>query len=119
MKISIDDTEYELFDSIGGAALGDLKVLKASGVTVKSIKAMFDQMEVIFRDGGDTLDLLEDELFLDNIIAVIYLSRRKAGEDITLADAAKVSFQSVHLVMEEEDLDPKDDGDASPSTSTT
>ena len=111
MKINIDGYEYALFEAVGGAALGDLRTLKRElGVTVKSIKDMFaDMSKTLKKKGASVLDLLDDDAFIDNMIGLIFLARRKAGEDITIADAEKVSFQNVTLVMEDEDLNPKAD----------
>lgn len=119
MKISISGEEYPLFEAIGQAELGDLHaLLKQSGVTISSIKAMFGHVLEHFRSGGKSLELFEDLDYIDNVTGVVFLALRRAGHDITLADARRVPAFDVFLVFEDDDADPK--GEAEPrETSTT
>ncbi|MFE4469555.1 hypothetical protein ACFRFH_12140 [Leifsonia sp. NPDC056824] len=119
MKISIEGTEYPLQESIGGAALGDLLALKKRGITVSSIQGAFKVVAEVLGSKGTGADLLENEEYIDNIIGVIFLALRKGGQNITLADAEKVPASEVFLVLEESDLDPKDEEAEPPQTSTT
>lgn len=108
MKITIDGKSYELTESIGAAALGDLVALKKhSGVSVKTIKEMFEHTAELASDPSfDRFDLLDDEQFLVNMIGVIWLARRKAGEQIGMAEAEEISFQSVAFDFDEETAEP-------------
>lgn len=98
------------------AALGDLLVLKVktktadySGVSVKTISEMFVSMGKRAQDESfSPLDLLDDEAFIVNMIGVVYLARRKAGESVTFEDAASVAFTDLEILADEEES-PKDD----------
>lgn len=119
MKISIQGNTYPLFEAIGGAALGDLAKLNKRGVNVRSIKASFEKALKLLDDGGDGLDLYEDDDYIANMTGVVYLALRHAGHDVTIEDAERVPGAEVFLVMEDADADPKDEPDESLTTSTT
>lgn len=127
MKLRIGDQVYDVVESMRGSALGDLRDLMkqtaAAGepVTVKTIQEMFTHMGEQMKDKKFTpLDLLTDDEFLRNMIALVWLARRKEGETITLEDAAATPFTDISLVFDadEEDEDsPKDEADESPAPS--
>jgi hypothetical protein len=121
MKLIIGDKKYDVHESIQHVALGDVLQLKkqsaADGeppVTVKTIQATFTRMrEVTKTEGFNPVDLLEDDDFLRSMIGLIFVARRRAGEDITFEDAANTPFDSFHLDTdgdeeeESEEADPK------------
>lgn len=110
-SIRIGSETYSLEDSISNAALGDLFTLKvqtrkdgSAGVSVKTISETFIRLgELSSRDDFTGADLLDDEVFIENMIGVVFLARRNAGENITLEDARGVSFNDIAFIVEEED----------------
>jgi hypothetical protein len=119
-SIKIGDALYEVTESIAGASLRDLKYLgrETSGskdfpkVTIKSMQEMFTSMGELAASDGSTLDLLADDAFLANMIGVIWLARRKAGEDLTYEQAGEVSFSDVSFVNDDDDEDEAPKGEA-------
>lgn len=110
MKLVVDGVGYEIVESLNGAGLGDLRTAKKElGVTVRSIKSTFDRLgeEAQAReDAGleyDNLALLEDDDFLLSMIGLIWLSKRKAGESITIAEAEATPFDTFQLDFDDED----------------
>lgn len=124
MRIIINGEAYSLTESVGGAHLGDLMALKLQsktaefgGVTVPSIKAMFERLDDEITPETPAIDLLGDEDFLRNIIGVMFLARRRAGEELTYQKASQIGFNDFNLDFSDEDeveSDPKDEaaGDA-------
>lgn len=139
----IDGQNYSL-DEIAEASLGDLFTLKVKtkalgyGVSLKSINEMFDRLskkveaeaevdiqreERLAADPGadvsdlpawDPMSLLDDEDYIVNMIGLVYLTRRIAGDDITVEQAWKSPFNSVTLAGPdddelEEEASPKDE----------
>lgn len=114
VKLVVNEVDYDLFDALGAAPLGDLiKLKRHNGATVRSMKAMFTRLdEISERDGFDPLDYLSDDDLLCDFVGLIYLTRRHAGEDITPVDAENVSWQDFHLSFD-------DDAPAEAGESTT
>lgn len=101
MKISIDGTVYGLQESINRASLGDLlKLKKELGVSAKTISATFKKF-----GGANVIDLLDDEDVLRDLQGVVFLSKRKAGESLTVQDAGTVSFSDIEFVDDDEDAE--------------
>lgn len=117
MRIIIDGEGYSLSDSVGGAHLGDLMALKLqsrtadfAGVTVPSIQKMFKRLGETVSDDMDAIELLADDDFLRNIIGVMFLARRKAGEELTYQKASEIAFSDFSFdFSDEETPDPKDE----------
>lgn len=118
--IQIGDTVYDLVESVAGASLRDLKYLGRETaskdypkVTVKSMQETFTNMgELLSVEGANTLDLLGDDAFLANIIGVVWLARRKAGEKLlTYEEAGDISFNEISFPDDEED-EPAPKGEA-------
>jgi len=110
VKALIAGVEYSL-ESINEASLGDLYALKLQtkskdfgGVSLKTISDTFSRVGQSASDPDfETLDLLDDEQFIINIVGVIFLARRAAGENITLDDARAIPFTGFQLVDDEEE----------------
>lgn len=123
MRIIINGEAYSLQESVGGAHLGDLMQLKAQsktagfpGVTVPSITGLFKRLGEL-PDDFEEINLLDDDDFLANVVGVMYLARRKAGENISYQDAAAVAWDDFHFDGDEEEVEsaPKDEaGEAEP-----
>ena len=76
------------------------------GVSVKTISETFVRVgELAATEGFSPLDLLDDDVFIQNMIGVVYLARRKAGEQITVDDAADVSFNDIEFITEDDEED--------------
>lgn len=123
MKIVISGTPYEFAESVGGASLNSLMELKSTtkardpkgiGVTVESIEAAFTAMtERSQREDFKAVTLLGDEEFLLNIVGVMFLARKKAGEKVTFESCGDVSFQDFSILIDDDDLEdeaPKGEG---------
>ena len=110
-RFRVGDSVYGLEESVNDAALGDLLVLKTktktadyAGVSIKTIADTFTSMGAKAQtEGFSPLDLLDDEAFIVNMIGVVYLARRKAGETVTFEDASRVSFTELEILADVED----------------
>lgn len=113
ISIRVADETYSLQESVNGASLKDLYSLKVQtrkdgspGVSVKTISETFVRIgELAATEGFSPLDLLDDDVFIQNMIGVVYLARRKAGEQITVDDAADVSFNDIEFITEDDEED--------------
>jgi len=114
-SIRVGSETYSLVESVNGASLGDLYALKVQtrrdgspGVSVKTIAETFKRLGELAQDEKFTpLDLLDDDVFIQNLIGVAFLARRKAGELITVADASDVSFNDIEFISEDdEEVEP-------------
>ena len=116
-NIRVGETVYSLEESVNGATLGDLYALKVQtrkdgspGVSVKTISETFTRVgEMAQRDDFSPLDMLDDDAFLQNMVGVVFLARRKAGEQITFDEAAQVSFDAIGFEADEDDAAPLDE----------
>ena len=127
MKLLVSGVEYDVVDSLQGAALGHLMELKLkskrpddgfAGVTVPSIQNMFVALgERAKQDGFQEIDLLGDLDFLDSIVGLVFLARRKAGEQVTYVEVRDtLTFDSFSFAADadEVEVDPKDDPGVDP-----
>lgn len=117
-RISIQGTEYDLTAAVSAAGLGDLFTLKVKTkalgypVTLRSINQLFVELAERAKDPDfDPMELLDDEATLLTFTAVLWLSKRKAGETLTFEDAGLISFTEFSLLADEDeeqaDPDPK------------
>lgn len=120
ISIRVGSETYSLQDSVNGASLGDLYALKVQtrkdgspGVSVKTISETFVRIgQQAASDDFSAVDLLDDDEFIQNMIGVVFLARRRAGEKITVDDAADVAFNDIEFITEDdEEPDPKDEPD--------
>ena len=147
MKLLIEDAEYDITSAIDNSALGDLIKLKvqttgllgddSQGVTVPWARAKFNQ-GMAAMTAAPTLVAGEEALqadseFLLAVASIIWLAKRKAGEQFTFDQALALEFDDFRIVFEEADFvtvaaDPKDrsseEGESTeplptPTTSTT
>lgn len=102
--IRINGDDYTL-DGIQHVPMGDLFVLKSfthdkgCGVSLKTINAMFDQLAVKAADSGfNPIDLLDDNVFLANMIGLVYLVRRSAGDQIKVQEAWDTPFDEIEFI---------------------
>lgn len=100
MKLTIDGTTYEVTDAIQKATLGDLYVLKAKhAVSVKTIRDTFQRMQ----GSTDQLDFLDDADVFKSLIGIIWLCRRKAGEDTSMEACEQVPMSDLLITQEDEE----------------
>ena len=113
-SIRVGSETYSLQESVNGATLGDLYALKVQtrrdgspGVSVKTISETFQRVGVSAAvDGFNPLDLLDDDVFIQNMVGVVYLARRKGGEPVTFDEAGQIAFNDIQFVDDDEDDDP-------------
>ena len=82
------------------------------GVSVKTIsEALTRAGERASEPNSNTLDLLDDEVFLQNLVGLVFLARRRAGQNVSVDEASQVSFQDIELIADdtEEPELPKDE----------
>lgn len=104
-KIVISGVKYGLDDSVGRASLGDLYTLKVKlGVSVKTITKTFARFgELAENDDFSPLDMLDDAEIIRNLQGIVFLARRKAGENISVDDAGMVSFMDIEFELEDDE----------------
>jgi hypothetical protein len=117
MKFVIRGKEYDVIAGLEKATLQTLYVLKVrQGIGMKSLMEQAQKMEKI----KDPLDLLEDENTFQVLMAVIWLARKHAGENITFEEANEFGISELQVVNEDGDepevlaADPKASPDSAP-----
>lgn len=99
MKLIVGDKKYPLEESLQKASLNDLYVLKVrSGMGIKSLKDNLERMQTY----EDPLDFLDDA---DNIMALqamIWLCRRRSGENLTIEEANACPLNEIGFEADEE-----------------
>ena len=123
MRIRIAAKTYELDDAIAHATLNDVKYLKkasretdGAGITPASLQQFFlDLGKAAKEDGFDAAVWTFSDGVLEHLQAVMWLVRRKAGEDLTLEQAGDVDLSDWNFdvstdepVSEVEHVGPKD-----------
>ena len=119
-SIRVGDSTYSLQESVNGATLGDLYALKVQtrrdgspGVSVKTISETFQRVGAASAvEGFNPLELLDDDVFIQNMVGVVFLARRKAGEPVTFDEAGQVAFNDIRFISdddEDEDATPLDE----------
>lgn len=104
MKFVIRGKEYDVIAGLEKATLQTLYVLKVKqGIGMKSLMEQAQKMEKI----KDPLDLLEDENTFQVLMAVIWLARKHAGENITFEEANEFGISELQVVNEDDDPEPE------------
>lgn len=108
MKLIVAGKKYPLQEAIQGATLRNLYVLKMqSGVGIKSLRDAFKRMESAQtpKDGtpADPLDFLESEDNLLALQAMVWLCKRHAGENVTVAEANDFPLSQIGFEAEQEE----------------
>jgi hypothetical protein len=120
MKFVIRGKEYDVVAGLEKATLQTLYVLKVrQGIGMKSLMEQAKKMEKI----KDPLDLLEDENTFQVLMAVIWLARKHAGENLTFEEANEFGISELEVVDEDDDepevlaaeADPKASPDSAPA----
>jgi hypothetical protein len=133
MKLVLRGEKYDLLEAVGEASMQTLKVLNVSSsnsgghkfdpVTPRTIQECFTRLAGQFEgiepdDYADAgLRLLDDPVFLANMQGVVFLARRKRGDQISFDEAGDFSFNEISFTPdddttpdgdEQEATDPKD-----------
>jgi len=115
LKIIIEGQSYELDDAVTNPKLRDVKYLirETRGkdippVTPLSIQKMFVDLGEKMKDPKfDQNAWLFDDTVLDNLQGVMWLAKRKAGEDLAFDDVS-VPMTGFSFEDDEVEPDPKD-----------
>ena len=120
MKLVVDGTEYDIWDSVNLATLGDLDDLqeqsstaKFDGVTDPYIREAWKLAAELVESGKS---LRESQQFRRAIMGILFLAKRRVGEDVSWADVRKIPYVDAQLVFTEQELavedGPKESGAA-------
>ena len=112
-SIRVGSETYSLVESVNNAALKDLYALKVQtrrdgspGVSVKTISETFTRVGVESQvEGFNPIDLLDDDVFILNLIGLAFLARRKAGEHVSFDEAGQIAFNDIAIVPDDDDED--------------
>lgn len=112
-KFLLDGEEYEIA-SIGSATLFDLLDLKKQvGLGVKDLERLLNEFSTVGDEGGpfETFaDILGSEDHLLAFAALVWLSRRGAGErDLTVREAADIPLDRIEFLPDEVAADSTDE----------
>ena len=112
MKLIVGDKKYPLQEAIQGATLQNLYTLKLQtkgpgtpGIGIKSLRDAFQRMQDSApKDGtpADPLDFLEDAENLLALQAMVWLCKRHAGENVTVAQANDFPLSRIGFETDEE-----------------
>jgi hypothetical protein len=106
MKFVIQGKQYDVEGGLSNATLQTLYVLKVrQGIGMKSLLEAADKMSKI----ADPLDLLEDAEMFKVLMAIIWLARKGAGENITFEEANEVGIGQLEVLNDDE---PEEEADA-------
>ncbi len=107
MKLIVAGKKYPLQESIQGATLRNLYVLKMqTGIGIKSLRDAFKRMQDSApKDGtpADPLDFLEEEENLLALQAMVWLCKRHAGEAVTVSEANDFPLSQIGFETEAEE----------------
>jgi hypothetical protein len=124
LVLNIGDETFDLWDAVQGATLGDLEDLQTwskkdgfAGVTVETIDGLMNHIDDVTKQvlsgGGEDagrkigLAMVSDSLYLRCVPGVIWLCWRRAGRDVSYADARNVPAMNIWFDVEDDDDDPK------------
>jgi hypothetical protein len=95
VKLRIRDRNYDHIAAREECTLGDLMDLKR---VVGIGKQTLERRLARFRDIGTVEDLFEDDELLEALIALAWLCKRHAGEDVTLAEVESLHYTDLEFV---------------------
>ena len=100
MKIRVSGVEYEM-GSLAAASLLDLiKLKQTTGQGMKSLQANLGRLS----EFASPDDLLEDDEALVAVAALIWLSRRMAGETIGFEESASAPMSEIEFIADDTDV---------------
>jgi hypothetical protein len=129
LKLTLRGESYDLIEAVSEATMQTLKVLNVSSarsggesfpaVTPRTIQECFTTLAAKFTDPTfNQIELLDDLAFLSNMQGVIFLARRKRGDQITFDEAGDYAPNELGFEPDEEEsaeAAPKDQSAPNPS----
>ena len=120
MKLVVDGTEYDIWDSVNLATLGDLDDLQEQSSTAKFDGVTDPYIRDAWKIGAELVEsgksLRESQQFRRAIMGILFLAKRRVGEDVSWADVRKIPYVDAKLVFTEQELavedGPKESGAA-------
>ena len=120
MKLVVDGTEYDIWDSVNLATLGDLDDLQEQSSTAKFDGVTDPYIREAWKIGAELVEsgksLRESQQFRRAIMGILFLAKRRVGEDVSWADVRKIPYVDAKLVFTEQELavedGPKESGAA-------
>lgn len=130
MKLVIDGNTYDIETAITQATLKNLLAMQrqsktATGfeVSLVSIQEMWERVGKLLQDPKfDQRTLIKDADFMVNMAGVMFLARRKAGEELTFDQASDVTWNGYSIEPDDDEVveeGPKDEAEESTSDSAT
>ena len=120
MKLVVDGTEYDIWDSVNLATLGDLDDLQEQSSTAKFDGVTDPYIRDAWKLGAELVEsgksLRESQQFRRAIMGILVLAKRRVGEDVSWADVRKIPYVDAQLKFTEQELavedGPKESGAA-------
>ena len=113
MKFRIDDKEYDAQAAVENMSLQTLVDLKrSSGIGIKTLVESVKE----FKKFKSPLDLLDSLEALDAFRILIWLSRRDAGENLTMEEANSFPLNKFALIVDDEPATEEPDPKALPDS---
>jgi len=120
LKLVVDGTEYDIWDSVNFATLGDLDDLQEQSSTAKFDGVTDPYIRDAWKLGAELVEsgksLRESQQFRRAIMGILFLAKRRVGEDVSWADVRKIPYVDAKLVFTEQELavedGPKESGAA-------
>ena len=112
-NLTVGGVSYDLERSIQQASIRDLVDLKRAtqvggvgGISIKSIASALNELAEL----SDPMDIFDSLETLETFGALVFLCKRKAGEQVTFEEACSTPLSDVGLTVDEvvEESDPKD-----------
>ena len=111
MKLVIRGVRYPFEDLFNEPSVGQaLRIVRATGLSLEEIRSRFGEMIQV----GDDLKVKADPRLLEGFIALMWLARSAAGEDITFQEASEFKWSEWSV-----ELDPDDVKAAEPENPTS
>jgi hypothetical protein len=129
LKLTLRGESYDLIEAVSEATMQTLKVLNVSSarsggeafpaVTPRTIQECFTTLAAKYNDPTfNQMELLDDIAFLSNMQGIVFLARRKRGDQITFDEAGDFAPSELGFEPDEEDAEeaaPKDQSAPDPS----
>lgn len=98
MKLKIEGKEYDLSAALARPTLFQLREMKIrTGYGMKALMEAADAFE-----GKSPMEIFDDADLLGAFIAMIWLARRQAGEQLTFEQAGSFDLEEMEYIPDEE-----------------
>lgn len=105
MKLRVGTELLDIVDGINHPTLRDLKYLIRES-TKEGDPVTPTTMNAMFAGGVDSDDLLSNTAYMSQIQGVIWLARRRMGQDLTYQEAGEFDLSELEFVDDEVDATP-------------